>query len=343
MALLARAGALRHVAAARRTAWAPARGVRSGAIAVAKLKKIALLEKIAGLSDAAEQGGGQRRIDAQHAKGKLTARERLDVLLDEGSFREYDKFVVHRCTNFGMDENHIAGDGVVTGHGTINGRLCFVFSQDFTVFGGALSGANAEKICKVMDKAMEVGAPVRSQPVYIRPSSRRAAAAFGHCPHRAAGGGSSCLVTVARPLPPPAGDRAERLWRRAHPRGRRVARRLRRRFPAQRHGLRRHPAALPHHGAFALTAQQTQAYPKPPAAAVSVLTAERLYAWLWRCAKGPCAGGAVYSPAMTDFTMMVRDTSYLFVTGPDVVKTVGSQAISAVAACDLWPDLLTDC
>lgn len=174
MALLARAGALRHVAAARRTAWAPARGVRSGAIAVAKLKKIALQEKIAGLSDAAEQGGGQRRIDAQHAKGKLTARERLDVLLDEGSFREYDKFVVHRCTNFGMDENHIAGDGVVTGHGTINGRLCFVFSQDFTVFGGALSGANAEKICKVMDKAMEVGAPVRSQPVYIRPSSRRA-------------------------------------------------------------------------------------------------------------------------------------------------------------------------
>ncbi len=146
-------------------AAAPRRGVRSGAIAVAKAKKIALHEKLRAMNDEAELGGGQKRIDAQHGKGKLTARERLDVLLDEGSFREYDKLVVHRCTNFGMDEKHIPGDGVVTGHGTINGRLCFVFSQDFTVFGGALSGANAEKICKVMDKAMEVGAPVRSRPV----------------------------------------------------------------------------------------------------------------------------------------------------------------------------------
>jgi hypothetical protein len=173
MAMLARASSLRHVVARRTTTWAPARGVRSGAIAVAKAKKIALQAKIAALGEEAELGGGQRRIDAQHAKGKLTARERLDVLLDEGSFREYDKYVVHRCTNFGMDQNHIAGDGVVTGHGTINGRLCFVFSQDFTVFGGALSGANAEKICKIMDKAMEVGAPVRFQPVSLLLVPRR--------------------------------------------------------------------------------------------------------------------------------------------------------------------------
>lgn len=161
MALLAQGLAQRAVRPVWRSGAAvPRRGVRSGAIAVAKAKKVALQEKLNAMSDEAELGGGHKRIDAQHAKGKLTARERLDVLLDEGSFREYDKLVVHRCTNFGMDENHIPGDGVVTGHGTINGRLCFVFSQDFTVFGGALSGANAEKICKVMDKAMEVGAPV---------------------------------------------------------------------------------------------------------------------------------------------------------------------------------------
>jgi hypothetical protein len=169
MALLARQGLLarRAVLLPAACGWSrqvPRRGVRSGAIAVAKAKKIALQEKLRAMNDEAELGGGQKRIDAQHGKGKLTARERLDVLLDEGSFREYDKLVVHRCTNFGMDEKHIPGDGVVTGHGTINGRLCFVFSQDFTVFGGALSGANAEKICKVMDKAMEVGAPVRSRP-----------------------------------------------------------------------------------------------------------------------------------------------------------------------------------
>ena len=213
-AMLARAGVLRHVA--RRTTWAPVRGVRSGAIAVAKAKKIALQEKIVALSDEAELGGGQRRIDAQHGKGKLTARERLDVLLDEGSFREYDKFVVHRCTNFGMDENHIPGDGVVTGHGTINGRLCFVFSQDFTVFGGALSGANAEKICKVMDKAMEVGAPVRFHPARLssppprRPPQKRLPPVGMFCG----------LSNRSQPALPPAGDRPERLWRCAHSRGR---------------------------------------------------------------------------------------------------------------------------
>src|SRR5690606_24299114 len=109
---------------------------------------------------AAKLGGGTKRIEAQHAKGKLTARERLDLLLDEGSFEEWDMFVEHRCTDFQMAEQRITGDGVVTGYGTINGRLVFVFSQDFTVFGGSLSESHAEKICKIMDQAMKVGAPV---------------------------------------------------------------------------------------------------------------------------------------------------------------------------------------
>lgn len=109
---------------------------------------------------AAQLGGGQRRIDAQHAKGKLTARERLDILLDPGSFEEWGMFVEHRCNDFGMEDQKVPGDGVVTGYGTINGRLVFVFSQDFTVFGGSLSEAHAEKICRIMDQAMKVGAPV---------------------------------------------------------------------------------------------------------------------------------------------------------------------------------------
>ena len=109
---------------------------------------------------AARLGGGEKRIDAQHDKGKLTARERIELLLDEGTFEEWDMFVEHRCSDFGMADNKIPGDGVVTGYGMINGRLVFVFSQDFTVFGGALSEAHAEKICKVMDQAMKVGAPV---------------------------------------------------------------------------------------------------------------------------------------------------------------------------------------
>ncbi len=108
----------------------------------------------------ARLGGGTKRTESQHAKGKLTARERLDLLFDDGSFEEWDMFVEHRCIDFGMAENKIPGDGVVTGYGTINGRLVFAFSQDFTVFGGALSEAHAEKICKVMDQAMNVGAPV---------------------------------------------------------------------------------------------------------------------------------------------------------------------------------------
>jgi len=108
----------------------------------------------------AKLGGGQKRIDAQHAKGKLTARERIEVLLDTNSFEEWDIFVEHRCVDFGMDERSIPGDGVVTGHGTINGRLVFIYSQDFTVFGGSLSATNASKICKIMDQAMKVGAPI---------------------------------------------------------------------------------------------------------------------------------------------------------------------------------------
>ena len=109
---------------------------------------------------AARLGGGQKRIDAQHAKGKLTARERIEQLLDEGSFEEWDMFVEHRCKDFGMEKQTIPGDGVVTGFGTVNGRMVFVFSQDFTVFGGSLSEAHAEKICKVMDQAIRVGAPL---------------------------------------------------------------------------------------------------------------------------------------------------------------------------------------
>ncbi|MDO9602221.1 MAG: carboxyl transferase domain-containing protein, partial [Rhodocyclaceae bacterium] len=120
-------------------------------------------EIIQQLDDKREQarlGGGQKRIDAQHKKGKLTARERIELLLDDGTFEEWDMFKEHRCVDFGMADNKVPSDGVVTGYGTINGRMVFIFSQDFTVFGGALSEAHAEKICKVMDKAMQVGAPV---------------------------------------------------------------------------------------------------------------------------------------------------------------------------------------
>src|SRR5690606_19743164 len=119
-----------------------------------------ILERLEQQRERARLGGGQKRIDAQHKKGKLTARERIELLLDDGTFEEWDMFVEHRCTDFGMQEQKIPGDGVVTGYGMINGRLVFVFSQDFTVFGGALSETHAEKICKVMDQAMKVGAPV---------------------------------------------------------------------------------------------------------------------------------------------------------------------------------------
>lgn len=193
----------------------------------------------------ARQGGGQKRIDTQHAKGRLTARERIEVLLDPDSFEEYDMFVEHRCTNFGMEDKKIAGDGVVTGQGTINGRLVFVYSQDFTVFGGSLSETNAQKICKVMDTAVKVGAPV----IGLLDS-----------------GGARIQEGVDS-----LGGFAEIFQRNVLASG-----------------------VIPQ---------------------ISVIL-------------GPCAGGAVYSPALTDFIFMVRDTSYMFVTGPEVVKTVTHEKVT---------------
>jgi propionyl-CoA carboxylase beta chain len=194
----------------------------------------------------ARLGGGQKRIDAQHAKGKLTARERIELLLDENTFEEWDMFVEHRCIDFGMAENRIPGDGVVTGYGMINGRLVFVFSQDFTVFGGALSEAHAEKICKIMDQAMKVGAPV----IGLNDS-----------------GGARIQEGVAS-----LGGYAE---------------------------------------VFQRNVMCSGVIPQ-----ISVIM-------------GPCAGGAVYSPAMTDFIYMVKDSSYMFVTGPEVVKTVTHESVTA--------------
>jgi len=194
----------------------------------------------------ARLGGGPVRIDRQHAMGKLTARERLDLLLDPGSFVELDAFVTHRTTGFGMEEQRILGDGVVTGHGNIDGRLVFVFSQDFTVFGGSLSEAYAEKICKVMDLAMKVGAPL----IGLNDS-----------------GGARIQEGVAS-----LGGYAEIFLRNVLASG-----------------------VVPQ---------------------ISVIL-------------GPCAGGAVYSPAMTDFTVMVQGTSYMFVTGPNVVRTVTHEDIDA--------------
>ena len=196
--------------------------------------------------DAAKLGGGEKRIAAQHAKGKLTARERLDVLLDEGSFEELDAYVEHDCVDFGMQDQKIPGDGVVTGSGTINGRLVFVFSQDFTVFGGSLSKRHAEKICKVMDMALKVGAPV----IGLNDS-----------------GGARIQEGVAS-----LGGYAE---------------------------------------VFQRNVMASGVVPQ-----ISLIM-------------GPCAGGAVYSPAMTDFIFMVRDSSYMFVTGPEVVRTVTHEEVTA--------------
>jgi propionyl-CoA carboxylase beta chain len=205
-----------------------------------------ILEQLEKKRAAARLGGGRKRIDSQHGKGKLTARERLELLLDEGTFEEWDMFVEHRCTDFGMAEQKIPGDGVVTGYGTINGRLTFVFSQDFTVFGGALSEAHAEKICKIMDHAMKVGAPV----IGINDS-----------------GGARIQEGVA--------------------------------------SLGGYAAV------FQRNVEASGVIPQ-----ISLIM-------------GPCAGGAVYSPAMTDFIFMVKDTSYMFVTGPEVVKTVTHEEVSA--------------
>ncbi|MDR0842220.1 MAG: acyl-CoA carboxylase subunit beta [Acidobacteriota bacterium] len=195
---------------------------------------------------AASLGGGQRRIDIQHRKGKLTARERIELLLDPGTFEEWDTFKEHRCVDFGMDKaEKIPGDGVVTGYGMINGRLVFVFSQDFTVFGGALSEACAEKICKIMDHAMNVGAPV----IGLNDS-----------------GGARIQEGVAS-----LGGYADIFQRNVLASG-----------------------VIPQ---------------------ISLIM-------------GPCAGGAVYSPALTDFVFMVKDTSYMFVTGPEVVRTVTHEDVT---------------
>ena len=193
----------------------------------------------------ARQGGGEKRIEAQHAKGKLTARERLALLLDEGSFEEYDMFVQHRCTNFGMEKSHPDGDGVVTGCGTIDGRLVYVYAQDFTVSGGSLSKTMSEKICKVMDLAVRNGAP--------------------------------CI------------------------------------------GLNDSGGARIQEGIDAL-AGYGEIFERNILASGVIPQIS--------CIMGPCAGGAVYSPALTDFTLMVKNTSYMFLTGPAVVKSVTGEEVS---------------
>ena len=197
------------------------------------------IERLREMRRQARLGGGQPRIDQQHAKGKLTARERLELLLDADSFVEFDAFVTHRSYDFGLDEQRILGDGVVTGHGTIDGRLVFVFSQDFTVFGGSLSEAHAEKVCKVMDLALKVGAPV----IGLNDSG----------------------------------------------------------------GARIQEGVVSLGGYADIFLRNTMASGVIPQ--ISLIM-------------GPCAGGAVYSPAITDFTLMVEGTSYMFVTGPDVVRAV---------------------
>ncbi|MER5172292.1 acyl-CoA carboxylase subunit beta [Thioclava sp. GXIMD2076] len=194
----------------------------------------------------ARLGGGERRIAAQHKKGKLTARERIELLLDEGSFEEFDMFKTHRCVDFDMQADKPYGDGVVTGWGTINGRMVYVFSQDFTVFGGSLSETHAEKICKIMDMAMQNGAPV----IGLNDS-----------------GGARIQEGVA--------------------------------------------SLAGYADVFQRNVEASGVIPQ-----ISVIM-------------GPCAGGAVYSPAMTDFIFMVKDSSYMFVTGPDVVKTVTNEVVTA--------------
>ncbi len=204
-----------------------------------------ILNELEARRDRARQGGGDRRIQAQHKKGKLTARERLDALLDDNSFEEWDMFVEHNCADFGMDGQRIPGDGVVTGWGTINGRKVFVFSQDFTVFGGSLSAAHATKICKIMDQAVRLGVPVI--------------------------------------------------------------------------GLNDSGGARIQEGVNAL-AGYAEVFQRNVLASGVVPQLSMIM--------GPCAGGAVYSPAMTDFIFMVKDTSYLFVTGPEVVKTVTHEEVT---------------
>lgn len=203
------------------------------------------IKKLQDMNALAEIGGGQDRIDRQHQAGKYTARERIDLLLDPGTFVEMDKFVTNRCADFGMDQNKIPGDGVVTGYGKVDGRLIYVFAQDFTVFGGSLSGAYAQKICKIMDMAMKVGAPVI--------------------------------------------------------------------------GLNDSGGARIQEGVESLAGYADIFFRNTRASGVIPQISAIM---------GPCAGGAVYSPAITDFIFMVEETSYMFITGPDVVKTVTSQEVT---------------
>jgi propionyl-CoA carboxylase beta subunit len=202
-------------------------------------------ETLADLERRAELGGGQDRLDRQHAAGKLTARERIDLLFDPGTFEEVDKLVTHRCLDFGMAEQIVPGDGVIAGHGLVNGRQVFAFAQDFTVFGGSLSETNAAKIVKIMDLAMKLGAPI----VGLNDSG----------------------------------------------------------------GARIQEGVLSLAGYADIFLRNTLASGVIPQ--ISAIM-------------GPCAGGAVYSPAITDFTIMVRNTSYMFVTGPDVIKTVTHEDVS---------------
>ena len=197
------------------------------------------------LREKARLGGGEKRIEAQHQKGKYTARERIAMLLDEGSFEELDMFVKHRCTNFGIDKTQFLGDGVVVGSGTIDGRLVYVFAQDFTVFGGALSEMLASKICKVMELAMRMGAPVI--------------------------------------------------------------------------GLNDSGGARIQEGGNALKGYG-EIFENNILASGVIPQISAIF--------GPCAGGAVYSPALTDFTIMSRGTSYMFLTGPKVVKTVTGEDVT---------------
>lgn len=203
------------------------------------------IKELMSMRERARLGGGEKRIESQHKKGKLTARERIDILLDEGSFEEFDMFVSHRCIDFGLKGQDYLSDGVVTGYGTIDGRLVYVFSQDFTVFGGSLSEMYAQKICKVMDKAMKVGAPV----IGINDS------------------GGARIQEGVKSL----GGYADIFQRNIMASG-----------------------VIPQISAIF----------------------------------GPCAGGAVYSPALTDYTIMTKETSYMFVTGPKVVKTVTGEEVS---------------
>ena len=212
---------------------------------MSKAERSEVLSRLDAMNDKALEGGGKKRIEKQHAAGKLTARERIDLLLDPGSFVELDRFVTHRCTDFGMQEQKVLGDGVVTGHGTIDGRRVFLFAQDFTVFGGSLSAAYASKICKVMDLAMKVGAPV----IGLNDS-----------------GGARIQEGVE--------------------------------------------SLAGYADIFLRNTLASGVIPQ-----ISAIM-------------GPCAGGAVYSPAITDFIYIVYESSYMFITGPDVIKAVTHEEVT---------------